>query len=144
MRALRIDPDNSVTELVLPHSDAFCVIRVQVGSPDFVDHGAYHRRAVLHLHGSGRTLGLPQNLTAWVSASAWRGVALYPLAGTIVVTGRTADGDVTALDDDLAEHAQAVAHTVRETLTQCQRRPPISDEAALGELLVYAARDVTA
>lgn len=104
--------------------------------------GVYHRRAVLHLHGSGRTLGLPQNLAAWALASAGRGVALYPLAGTIVVTGRTADGDVTALDDDLAEHVQTVARAVRETLAQWRRRPPNSGEAAASELLAYAARDV--
>ncbi|WP_371656794.1 MULTISPECIES: hypothetical protein [unclassified Streptomyces] len=142
MRALRVDPDTTVTELLLPRKDAFCVIGEQVGSPDCVDQGVYHRRAVLHIHGSGRRLGLPQNLAAWALASAWRGVAVYPLAGTIVVTGRTADGDVTALDDDLAEHVQTVALTVRETLAQWRRRPPISDEAAIGELLAYAARDV--
>ncbi|MFJ9482891.1 hypothetical protein ACIRRI_49510 [Streptomyces mirabilis] len=26
---------------------------------------------------------MPQNLAAWALASAWRGMALYPLAGTI-------------------------------------------------------------
>ncbi|GGP78059.1 hypothetical protein [Streptomyces melanogenes] len=142
MRALRIDPDTTVTVLTLPQTDALCLIRVHVGSPDAVDQGVYHHRAVLHLHGSGRTLGLPQNLVGWALASAWRGVALYPLAGTIVVTGRTADGEVTSLDDDLAEHVQAVAVTVRETLAQWRRRPPPSDEAAIAELLAYAARDV--
>ncbi|MFI1106249.1 hypothetical protein [Streptomyces melanogenes] len=115
---------------------------MQVGSLDDVDQGVYHCRAVLHIHGSGRTLSLPQNLTAWALASAWRGVALCPLAGTVVVTGRTADGEVTALDDDLAEHVQAVADTVREMLARWRRRPPVSDEAAIGELLAYAARDV--
>ncbi|GGP92017.1 hypothetical protein [Streptomyces melanogenes] len=142
MRALRIDPDTTVTELDLPQTTPFSLIRVQVGFPDVVDQGVYHHRAVLHLHGSGRTLGLPQNLTAWALASAWRGVPLYPLAGTIVVTGRTTDGDVTALENDLAEHVQVVACTVRETLTQWRRQPPVSDEAAIGELLAYAARDV--
>ncbi|MFI1106328.1 hypothetical protein [Streptomyces melanogenes] len=134
MRALRIDPDTAVTALDLPQTDPFSLIRVHVGSPDAVDQGVYHHRAVLHLHDSGRTLGLPQNLAAWALASAWRGMALYPLAGPIVVTGRTAHGEVTALDDDLAAHVQAVADTVRETLTQWRRRPPLSDEAAIGEL----------
>ncbi|MFC0843565.1 hypothetical protein ACFH04_07440 [Streptomyces noboritoensis] len=143
MRALRIDPDTTVAELDLPRTDVLSLIRVQVGSLDVVDQGVYHHRAVLHLHGSSRALGLPQNLAAWALASAWRGVALYPLAGTIVVTGRTADGEVTALDDDLAEHVQAVADTVRETLERWRRRPPLSGEAAIGELLAYAARDVT-
>ncbi|GGP56866.1 hypothetical protein [Streptomyces melanogenes] len=142
MPALRIDPDTTVTELDLPQTDAFCQIRVHVGSPDVVDQGVYHRRAVLHRDGSGRTLGLPQNLVGWALASAWRGVARYPLAGTVVVTGCTADGEVTALDDDLVEHVQAVADAVRETLERWRRRPPVSDEAAIGELLAYAARDV--
>ncbi|MCC9708241.1 hypothetical protein E4N62_25055 [Streptomyces sp. MNU76] len=142
MRALRIDPDATVTDLDLPEADAHAAIRELVGSPDAVDQGTYHRRAVLHIHGSGQQAGLPQNLTAWALASAWRGMALYPLAGTIVITGRTATGDVTALDNDLVQHATAVAQTVRETLTEWSARPPASDEAAVSELLAYAARDV--
>ncbi|MET7889532.1 hypothetical protein [Streptomyces avermitilis] len=62
-------------------------------------------------------------------------MTLYPLAATIVVTGRTATGDVTALDDDLAQHAKAVAQIVWETLVQWRVRPPASNEAAIGELL---------
>jgi DMSO/TMAO reductase YedYZ molybdopterin-dependent catalytic subunit len=64
----------------------------------------YHRRAVLHIHGNGQKLGLPQNLAAWALASAWRGMPLYPLADPIGVTGRAARGDVTAFDDDLVQH----------------------------------------
>ncbi|TLS45742.1 hypothetical protein FE633_13335 [Streptomyces montanus] len=143
MRALRIDPDATVTDIHLPEPDAQSAIREHVGSPDAVDQGAYHRRAVLHIHGTGRQVGLPQNLAAWALASAWRGIALYPLAGTIVVTGRTATGDVTALDDDLVQHAKAVTQTVRETLAQWRSRPPASNEAAISELLAYAAHDVT-
>lgn len=56
---------------------------------------------------------------------------LYPLAGTIVVTGRTETGDVTALDDDLVQHATAVAQTVRETLADWRARPPASNDAAM-------------
>ncbi|MEU9014635.1 hypothetical protein AB0D12_33740 [Streptomyces sp. NPDC048479] len=142
MRALRIDPDATVTELDLPATDAHSAIREHVGTPDAVDQGAYHRRAVLHIHGTGQQAGLPQNLAAWALASAWRGMALYPLAGPIVITGLTAAGDVTALDDDLVQHATAVAQTVRETLAQWRTRPPASNEAAISELLAYAARDV--
>ncbi|MFF0094599.1 hypothetical protein ACFYSF_32215 [Streptomyces canus] len=100
------------------------------------------RRAVLHIHGNGHDLGLPQNLAAWALASAWRGIPLYPLAGPIVVTGRTESGDVTTLDDDLMQHAKAVARTGRDTLAEWHARPSASNEAAAKELLAYAARDV--
>jgi hypothetical protein len=142
MRGLRIDPYATVTDLNLPEPDAHSTIREHVGFPDAVDQGVYHRRAVLHIHGNGREIGLPQNLAAWALASAWRGLALYPLAGAIVVTGRTDTGDLTALDDDLVQHAQAVAHTVGETLAHWRTRPPASNEAAISELHAYAARDV--
>ncbi|WP_331765327.1 hypothetical protein OG747_52730 (plasmid) [Streptomyces sp. NBC_01384] len=142
MRALRIDPDAAVTDLNLPETDAHSAIREHVGSPEAVDQGVYHRRAVLHIHGNGRRVGLPQNLAAWALASAWRGTALYPLAGPIVITGRTESGEVTALDDDLAQHVQAVAQTVRETMTEWRTRAPSSNEAAIRELLAYAARDI--
>ncbi|MEU6578212.1 hypothetical protein [Streptomyces sp. NPDC046805] len=36
----------------------------------------------------------------------------------------------------------AVAQTVRDTLTEWRGRPPASNEAAIEELLAYAARDV--
>ncbi|MFD9797157.1 hypothetical protein ACFWXK_40190 [Streptomyces sp. NPDC059070] len=115
---------------------------MQVGSPGAADQAVYHRRAVLHLHGSGRTMGLARNWAGWALASAWRGPALYLLAGTLVITGRTTDGHITALDDDLTQHVHAVVDTVQETLTQWRQRPPHSGEAAIGELLACAARDV--
>jgi hypothetical protein len=92
VRALRIDPAATVTDVNLPESGAYSAIREHVGSPDSVDQGVYHRRAVVHRHGNGRGIGLPQNLAAWALASAWRGMALYPLAGPIVITGRTEGG----------------------------------------------------
>ncbi|MGI5380715.1 hypothetical protein ACQEV2_42315 [Streptomyces sp. CA-251387] len=49
---------------------------------------------------------------------------------------------MTALDDDLVQHAKAVAQTVRDTLSEWRARPSVSDEAAVRELLAYAARDV--
>lgn len=142
MRALRISPDATVTDLNLPVTDAHSAIRECIGSPDSVDQGTYHRRAVLHIHGDGLTLGLPQNLAAWALASAWRDTTLYPLAGPVVVTGRTASGDVTTLYDHLVQHAQAVAQTVRDTVAEWRTRPPASNEASIKELLAYAARDV--
>ncbi|MFE2964064.1 hypothetical protein ACFXKC_10390 [Streptomyces sp. NPDC059340] len=142
MRALRIDPDATVTDLNLPETDAQSAIREHVGSPEAVDQGVYHRRAVLHIHGNGRSFGLPQNLAAWALASAWRGMALYPLAGPIAITGRTESGEATALDDDPAQHVQGVAQTVRETMTEWRTRPPASNEAAIRELLAYAGLDI--
>ncbi|MGX1266958.1 hypothetical protein [Streptomyces phaeoluteigriseus] len=142
MYALRIATGATVRDLNLPFTDAHSAILEHVGSADAVDQGTYHQRALMLIHGNGRRLGLPQNLAAWALASAWRGTALYPLAGPIVVTGRTAAGDVTALDDDLVQHVQAVAQTVRDTLSEWSARPPASNEAAIGELLAYAAWDV--
>ncbi|MGW0770773.1 hypothetical protein [Streptomyces sp. NPDC002676] len=75
-------------------------------------------------------------------ASAWRGIVLYPMHGPVIVTGRAQDGGVAVLDDGLAQHAHAVAQTVRETLGQWRTRPPAFDEAALSKLLAYAAADV--
>ncbi|WP_405863545.1 hypothetical protein [Streptomyces sp. NBC_00005] len=46
------------------------------------------------------------------------------------------------LDDSLAQHAHAVAQTVRETLGEWRTRPPASNEAALSELVAYVARDI--
>ncbi|MEU5298964.1 hypothetical protein [Streptomyces umbrinus] len=142
MQALRIDTDTTVTDLNLPETDAHSVIRDLVGSPDAVDQGTYHRRALLHIHGNGQQIGLPANLAAWALVSIWRGSPLYPLAGTIVVTGRTASGDTETLNDELAQHVKAVAQTVRETMQAWRTRPPVSNDAAIRELLTYAARDV--
>ncbi|MFF4836974.1 hypothetical protein [Streptomyces sp. NPDC001315] len=102
----------------------------------------YHRRVLLHIHGNGRAMGLAQNIAAWALASAWRGMALHPVHGPVVVTGRAQDGAVAALDDGLARHVHAVAQTVRETLAEWRTRPPASNKVALNELLAYAARDV--
>ncbi|MFF0698463.1 hypothetical protein ACFYU4_38240 [Streptomyces tendae] len=87
---MKTAPDATVTEMDLPEADARVAVRELFGSPETVDQGIYHRRAVPHIHGNGRQLGLPlpQNLAAWALASAWRGTALYPLAGvTCPVSG---------------------------------------------------------
>ncbi|MEU0949955.1 hypothetical protein ABZ379_45950 [Streptomyces canus] len=144
MRALLIAPIGTVTELDLPESGARTAIRDQVGSSGAVDQGLYHPHALLHVHGSGQSIGLDGNLTAWALASAWRGMSLYPFHGPVVVTGRTQDGETSALDDDLAAHVHAVAQTVRETREAWQTRPPASNEAGVRELLAYVARDVAA
>ncbi|WP_030618384.1 hypothetical protein [Streptomyces achromogenes] len=142
MRALRIAPDTAVRELDLPVPGAQSAIRDHIGATGFVDQGLYHRQALLHIHGEGRVIGLAQNITAWALASAWRGIALYPFHGPVVVTGRAEDGEVAPLDDDLAQQAHAVAQTVRETLEEWCIRPPASNEAALSELLAYVAQDM--
>ncbi|WP_086796398.1 hypothetical protein [Streptomyces caniscabiei] len=144
MRALLIAPVGTVTDLDLPETAARSEIRDHVGSAGAVDQGRYHPHALLHLHGDGQGIGLDGNLTAWALASAWRGMPLYPFHGPVVVTGRTQDGETSALDDDLAAHVHAVAQTVRETWVAWQTRPPASSEAAMRELLAYVARDVTA
>ncbi|MFJ5035316.1 hypothetical protein ACIQB5_46550 [Streptomyces sp. NPDC088560] len=102
----------------------------------------YHHRTLLHVYGEGQVIGLDQNLAAWALASAWRRMTLCPLHGPVVIAGRTPDGEAAALDDDLAGHARTVAQTVRETLKAWKTRPPASSEAAVSELLAYAARDV--
>ncbi|GGN95373.1 hypothetical protein GCM10011579_095870 [Streptomyces albiflavescens] len=143
MRALRIDPNMSVTDIDLPAGVAqHARIRDLVGGPGSVDIGRYHPRALLHLHGEGRAIGLKDNLVAWALASAWRGMPLYPLHGPAVITGRSQDGGVAPLDDDLVQHAQTIARTVRETLREWQTRRPASNQAAIGELLAYVTRDV--
>lgn len=98
---------------------------------------------MLHIHGNGRQLGLPQSLAVWALASAWRGTALYPLAGPVAITGRTTAGELTDLDGDLVRHARAVGQTVRETLTEWRRHPHVSNEAAVSELLAYATQDIS-
>ncbi|WP_437080930.1 hypothetical protein [Streptomyces sp. enrichment culture] len=128
----------------LPEANARAAIQELLGSPDTVDQGIYHHRAVLHVHGNRRRLGLPRDLAAWELASAWRGTALYPLAGPVAMTGRATAGELSGLDSDMVGHARAVAQTVRETLTERRRRPPVSNGAAISELLAYATRDISA
>ncbi|MFF1917054.1 hypothetical protein ACFVYE_37005 [Streptomyces sp. NPDC058239] len=144
MRVLRIDPDTMLTEVVLSERDAHFAIREHVGTTGAVDQAVYHSRVLLHLHGEGQVIGLGQNLAAWALASAWRGMPLYPLHGPVVLTGRTGGGGVAALDDGLVQHARTVTRTVRETLVAWRMRPPASNDAAVSELLAYAARDIAA
>lgn len=65
IRALRIDPDTTLTELALPAVDAHSVIREHVGTSGAVDQAVYHRRALLHLHGEGQVIKLRESLAAW-------------------------------------------------------------------------------
>ncbi|MGA5149977.1 hypothetical protein ACPCSF_33920 [Streptomyces griseoincarnatus] len=53
-------------------------------------------------------------------------------------------GEPTGLGGDMVGHARAVAQTVREALTEWRRRPPVSNGAAISELLAYATRDISA
>lgn len=79
--------------------------------PGAVDQAVYHPRAVLDVHGEGQVIGLGRNFAAWALASDWRRTTLGPLHGPVVVTGRTTEGEATAPDDDLAEHARTVTET---------------------------------
>lgn len=87
---------------------------------------------------------VPSSVETNTGGTTWRGMALYPLHGPAVITGRIQDGGVAPLGDDLAQHARAVAQTVRETLIEWQARHPATNEAAIAELLAYAFRDVAA
>jgi hypothetical protein len=124
MRALLITPDTTVTEIDLSEPDAHSMIRERIAATGTVDQALYHRRALLHIHGDGCGMGLVLNTAAWALASAWRGMALYPIHGPVIVTGPADDGDVAPLDDDLAQHAHTVAKTVRETLGEWRTRRP--------------------
>ncbi|MFD8131198.1 hypothetical protein [Streptomyces mirabilis] len=109
MQALRVASDTTVAGLTLPDLDARRAIREHLGSTGAADQAVYHRRALLHIHGSGQSIGLQQNLDAWVLVSRWRGMTLYPLHGPVAIAGRSQDGGVAPLDDDLAQHVRAVA-----------------------------------
>ncbi|MFI7008846.1 hypothetical protein [Streptomyces sp. NPDC050145] len=140
-QAVRIDCTTTVTPVELPADDCHGAVRSIVGGA--VNQAVYHRRALLHIYDSS-TSEHPLNLAAWTLASAWRGMPLYPLHGTIVVTGRDESGEVCDLDDDLAQQVRAISAMVRETVQEWRRRPPASDEAAAQELLSYAAREIAA
>lgn len=56
--------------------------------------------------GGVRATRLTQNVTAWALASAWRGIALYPVHGPVMGTGRGHVGGVVGLYDDLTQHAR--------------------------------------
>ncbi|MFJ3714124.1 hypothetical protein [Streptomyces sp. NPDC090053] len=144
--ALRIDSDNTTAKVVLPDGDPSAqrsVLREQIGgSPE----GAvYHRRALLHVHGDGRNAGLAPNLAGWALACVWRGRELpYQLCGPVVVTGPYADeGGVAPLEEGLLRQAEVTAQTVRETLAAWKHRPPVSNEAAVQELLAYVRHEMT-
>lgn len=141
--ALRLDCDLTLTRIELPDDaqDARGAIRGIVG--DSVNAGLYHRDAILHVADSANQQQ-PLNLVAWTLASAWRGLPLYALHGTIVVTGRTSAGDATGLDDRLVRQAEAVTAMVGETVNRWRTQPPASDDAAGQELLAYAARELAA
>ncbi|WP_415954417.1 hypothetical protein [Streptomyces sp. KLOTTS4A1] len=107
--------------------------------------GIYHRRAVLHILDDAQhryTQGRARlNLVAWALASAWRGLDLYPLYGPVIITGGDAE-TTESLGDDLVAQALRTSETVRETLAEWQRRRPVSNEAAIAELLAYVRSDV--
>lgn len=60
MYASRIATDATVRDLNLSLPEAHSAILEHVGSADAVDQGTYHQRALMHIHGNGRTLSLPR------------------------------------------------------------------------------------
>lgn len=140
-QAVRIDCTMTVIPIVLPDEDPNHALENIVGGA--VSQAVYHRRALLHIYDRS-TSEYPLNLAAWTAASAWRGMPLYPLHGTIVVTGRGGSGEVCDLDDDLAQQVRAITTMVRETVQEWKHRPPASNEAAAQELLSYAASEIAA
>ena len=144
MNAIRIDTDGRTTPVALPEDTASLRSALHGILGGIPEQATYHHRTLLWVHGDGQSNGLAPNLTAWALASAWRKAPLpYQLYGTVVVTGRDDGGASSALDDDVAGHAHTVAATVQSTMAAWQQRPPASTDAAIGELLAYAVRDVT-
>lgn len=141
IRVLRIAPDAVVTEHDVPDAQPENLTR-HIGGPP--EQAVYHPCALLHLHGNGRALGLPANLTAWALACAWGGLGLpYLLHGPVIITGREASGGgVVALDAHLAGHVHTTAQIVRETLAGWQQRPPVSNSAAVQEILASVRHQV--
>ncbi|MET7621932.1 hypothetical protein [Streptomyces sp. NPDC005408] len=65
--------------------------------------------------------------------------------GHVIITGREASsGGVTALDAHLAGHVHTTAQIGRETLADWRQRPPLSDSAAVVELLAYVRHELSA
>jgi hypothetical protein len=144
--AIRIDASGGATGIDLPEDggpELNRALRALLGGTP--ERAAYHPASLLWVHGDGQSHGLAPNLIAWTLASAWRGMPLpYQLYGTVIVTGRDHDGESTPLEDNLASHVHTVAETVAQTMADWRRRPPVSTDAAIGALVTYAIRDVTA
>lgn len=112
------------------------------GSPEAA---YYHRTTMVHVHGNGRAEQLKPNLGAWASASSWMNAELpYLLYGPVVTSGRSADGGVGPLSEAMVTQVRTACATTRETMRTWQDRPPVSNEAALGELFAYVRRDLAA
>ncbi|MCX4721999.1 hypothetical protein OG818_40625 [Streptomyces virginiae] len=139
--ALRIDTDGAVAVVPWPeeHAERRDVVRSAVGgSPD---EAVYHRRASMHVHGSGQIEQLPLNLSAWVLASIWRGMEIpYGFHGPVVVTGPQLAG----LDEDLEGVVQAVSAAVAEIRLEWVTRPPVGEPQARAELLAAARHAMSA
>jgi hypothetical protein len=123
--ALRINPDATVEPLMLPDAQAAQRQELRDLLGGTVDAGVYHRQALLHVHGGGPAgQDLPLNVAAWTLASTWRGMEIYGLYGTAVVTGPSRpDGGSDSLDESLVRRVRAVCAAVREVLGEWQTLP---------------------
>ncbi|MEU7068353.1 hypothetical protein [Streptomyces sp. NPDC046161] len=140
MSAIRIDSDGAT--VVLPWPDdregRLRVVRDELGG--VADRAVYHRRAHLHVHGSGGRDGLAMNVTVWVLASHWRRVEIpYGFFGPVVVTGPA----FTDLDEEMAVEVLAVCAAVREVRREWVTRSPVGESQARAELLAAAGHSVT-
>ncbi|MBZ2410730.1 hypothetical protein HX747_30345 [Streptomyces sp. L06] len=142
--ALLINPNHRTAGLQLPDKadDQVRMLREKIGGT--LDQGIYHRRAVLHIAGNGRSEGLPANLVVWALASAWRGIPLYPIAGPVVITGPDGPDGYLDIDEDLRAQAEDVARAVQETTSAWRQQRPQSEEAAVEAILACAQRIVSA
>ncbi|WP_042373873.1 hypothetical protein [Streptacidiphilus neutrinimicus] len=142
MHAIVITMLGDARDIELPDDDRHRaeIRRIVGGSPD---QGLYHHEALLWVHGDGANGGLRRNLVAWALACTWRSLTLpHQFYGDVVVTGRAPDGTTAPLATNLAEQVRTITTTTLETVWLWQRRPPASNEAALSDLLAYAARDI--
>lgn len=144
IRAIRVAELSEFDELQLPGGDAGAqyerLTAAIGGSPQSA---SYHRSSVVHVHSNGRNEQLRPNLAVWALASSWMKAELpYLLYGPVVITGRRRDGGVGPLPDALAAQVRTACATVRETLHAWRDRPPVSNDAALGELFAYVRRDL--
>ncbi|MFG2845939.1 hypothetical protein ACGF12_22635 [Kitasatospora sp. NPDC048296] len=117
--AVLIDPDGSVETIALPDDratrDRSIVTRLS-GTPE---PAYYHRRALMHIHGSGQNQRLADNLIA-TTACVWRGLDItsgggYFLPGRVIITSPDGTSD---LAQDLVEDVHAVAAAVRLLLSR--------------------------
>lgn len=132
---LRVDPEQTTTRLELP-DDPGAQCRVLVEAVGGFDRGRYHLQGLLHSGGVSFADRRRLILGVWALASTWRGVELYPLCGTIVVSGpERVDGGVEGLGAALTVPAEAALAAVSDVLARWRDQRPASETVARVEVL---------